>query len=98
MPDHWLDAADVAAALDLSTAQVYAWFRSGTTPFRVEKFGQRYRVARPDLERYLREGTSQSAMDIDALQTAFTRALVDVLADHNLRPELRFRRIDTKAV
>ena len=88
----WMEVDEVAAALDLSRDQLYRWIATGNMPFPIHAIGRRYRVARPDLERFLREGTPQASIDRVALQAALERALTAVLADHNLAPDVRLAR------
>ena len=88
----WLTAAQVAARIGLTEAQVMGLFRSGHAPFRVTMFGRNYRVWHVDLDNFVVAGTPAEFLLEDILSAGFERALLNVLAEHMLRRDLRFER------
>jgi len=94
MPEqpYWLNAAQVAARIGLTEAQVMGLFRSGKTPFRVTMFGRNYRVWHVDLENFVVSGTPAEFDLAEMVEAGVERALLNVLADHNLAPQLRYER------
>lgn len=88
----WLTAADVARRLSLSEAQVRGLYASDQCPFHVCHFGRNTMVWHVDLENFLTAGTPPETTLEAMVEAGFERALLNVLADHNLRPDLRYER------
>ncbi len=92
---HWLSVAATAQRIGLSESQLRALIHVGKAPIPCHRFGKQPRFWHTDVSDFETAGTRSELVWRDVMRGAMRDALLDVMHDSLILPEMRFARSKT---